>query len=169
MSAETASAEAGTAVADDRGGKFLTFFLADEEYGIEILRVREIIGLMAITPVPRTPECIRGVINLRGKVIPILDLRRRFDLPSIEDTEESCIIVVQSGDDMVGVFVDKVSEVTDIEDADIDDPPSFGEDVNTDYILGIGKGEGHVRLLLDIDCVLTIEDLGAILPALREG
>lgn len=142
----------------ERGGKFLSFYLEREEYGIEILRVREIIGLMAITSVPRTPRYIRGVINLRGKVIPIVDLRLKFDMPEIDTTEETCIIVVQSGDDSVGVVVDKVSEVLDIVDEDIVDAPSLGADVNTDYILGIGKSEDRVRLLLDINKVLASVD-----------
>lgn len=142
----------------ERGGKYLSFFLEREEYGIEILRVREIIGLMAITSVPRTPQYIRGVINLRGKVIPIVDLRLKFDMPETDTTEETCIIVVQSGKESVGVIVDKVSEVLDIVDEDIVDAPSLGADVNTDYILGIGKSEARVRLLLDIGKVLASVD-----------
>lgn len=151
--------QGGAAVAEirDRGGKYLSFFLDEEEYGIEILRVREIIGLMPITSVPRTPPSIRGIINLRGKVIPVLDLRERFRLEAVEATEQTCIIVVQSREDVVGVVVDKVSEVLDISDQDIDDAPAFGSDVDTDYILGIGKSEGRVRLLLDIDRVLDFE------------
>lgn len=147
--------EVGVAARRERGGKYLTFFLDREEYGIEIVRVREIIGLMTITSVPRTPEYLRGVINLRGKVIPIIDLRLKFDMPEVENTEETCIIVVQSGDDSVGAVVDKVSEVLDITDEDIVDAPSLGADVNTDYILGIGKSESGVKLLLDIDKVLS--------------
>jgi len=145
-------------IARERGGKYLSFFLDQEEYGIEILRVREIIGLMAITSVPRTPRYIRGVINLRGKVIPIIDLRLKFDMPEVEATDETCIIVVQSGDDSVGTVVDKVSEVLDIPEEDIVDAPSLGADVNTDYILGIGKAEDRVKLLLDIDKVLAAVD-----------
>lgn len=145
----------------ERGGKYLSFFLDREEYGIEILRVREIIGLMPITSVPRTPEYLRGVINLRGKVIPIIDLRLKFDMPGVEHTEETCIIVVQSGDDSVGAVVDKVSEVLDIPDDDIVDAPNLGADVDTDYILGIGKSESGVKLLLDIDRVLSsVETIG---------
>ncbi|MDH5588948.1 MAG: chemotaxis protein CheW [Gemmatimonadota bacterium] len=148
-----------------RGGKYLSFFLDEEEYGIEILRVREIIGLMPITQVPRTPPSIRGIINLRGKVIPVLDLRRRFRLPEVEATQQTCIIVVQSHEDVVGIVVDKVSEVLDIGAQDIDDAPAFGRDVETDYILGIGKYEGRVRLLLDIDRVLDFETFrGLSLP-----
>ena len=147
--------ELNRAIGGERGGKYLSFFLDREEYGIEILRVREIIGLMPITSVPRTPEYLRGVINLRGKVIPIIDLRLKFDMPGVENTEETCIIVVQSGDESVGAVVDKVSEVLDIPDEDIVDAPSLGADVNTDYILGIGKPDSGVKLLLDIDKVLS--------------
>ncbi len=147
--------EASVVARRERGGKYLSFFLDREEYGIEILRVREIIGLMPITSVPRTPEYLRGVINLRGKVIPIIDLRLKFDMPGVEHTEETCIIVVQSGEDSVGAVVDKVSEVLDITDENIVDAPSLGADVNTDYILGIGKSESGVKLLLDIDKVLS--------------
>lgn len=144
------------------GGKFLTFFLRGEEYGLEILKVQEIIGMMGVTPVPRTPEFICGVINLRGKVIPIVDLRLKFGMESVEHTEETCIIVVQAQGLQIGIVVDKVSEVLDIASDDIEDAPSFGTDVNTDYILGIGKSEGRVKLLLDIDRVLIREDFAGI-------
>jgi purine-binding chemotaxis protein CheW len=144
---------------EGRGGKFLTFFLAGEEYGIEILKVHEIIGMMSITAVPRTPEFIRGVINLRGKIIPIIDLRLKLDMEATEQTDETCTIVVQAGELEIGVVVDKVSEVLDIASGDIDDAPAFGGDVRSDYILGIGKSEGRVKLLLDIDRVLTRQDM----------
>ncbi len=150
-----AMAEAGLKHA---GGKFLTFFLAGEEYGIEILKVHEIMGMMDITAVPRTPEFVRGVINLRGKVIPIVDLRLKFGMEAIEQTDETCIIVVQAGGAEIGVVVDRVSEVLDIAGEDIDEAPSFGANVNTDYILGIGKSEGRVKLLLDIDKVLSSQE-----------
>lgn len=136
-------------------GKFLTFFLGDEEYGIEILRVREIIGMMPITWVPRTPDFIRGVLNLRGQVIPIVDLRLKFGMEATEDTEETCTIVVQTGGDMVGIVVDQVSEVLDISEDEIVDAPSFGTEVDTSYILGIGKSGDSIKLLLDIEKVLA--------------
>ena len=151
--------QAGQEDADSKGGKFLTFFLAGEEYGLEILKVHEIIGLMPITPVPRTPMYINGVINLRGKVIPIVDLRLKLEMDSTETTDQTCIIVVQASGFDVGVIVDKVSEVLDIAGSEIDDPPSFGTDVNSEYILGIGKSEGRVKLLLDIDKVLSMNEL----------
>jgi purine-binding chemotaxis protein CheW len=145
--------------ADSKGGKFLTFFLAGEEYGLEILKVHEIIGLMPITPVPRTPTYVNGVINLRGKVIPIVDLRLKLEMDSTEQTDQTCIIVVQASGLDVGVIVDKVSEVLDIAGNEIDEAPSFGTNVNSDYILGIGKSEGRVKLLLDIDKVLSMNEL----------
>ncbi len=145
-------------VLHNKGGKFLSFFLADEEYGIEILKVQEIIGMMGITRVPRMPEFIRGVINLRGKVIPIIDLRLKFGMPAKEQTEQTCIIVVRTRGVELGIVVDKVSEVLDIPAKDIEETPSFGTSVNTEYILGIGKSDGHVKLLLDIDKVLSSQE-----------
>jgi purine-binding chemotaxis protein CheW len=148
----------GSKSASNRGGKFLSFFLADEEYGIEILKVQEIIGMMAVTRVPRTPGFVRGVINLRGKVIPIVDLRSKFGMETVEQTDETCIIVVKTDGVEIGVVVDRVSEVLDIADKDIDDTPSFGVDLHTDFILGIGKSGAKVKILLDIDKVLSAED-----------
>jgi purine-binding chemotaxis protein CheW len=147
------------ALAASRAGKYLTFFLADEEYGLEILRVREIIGIMDITTVPRTPEFVKGVINLRGKVIPVLDLRLKFNMPEAERTEETCVIVVQVDEVEIGIIVDKVSEVLDITADAIDDAPQFGTDINTDFILGMGKSEDRVTILLDISKVLAGTDL----------
>ena len=141
------------------GGMFLTFFLDAEEYGIEILTVREIIGLMPVTTVPQSPHYVRGIINLRGQVIPVVDLRVKFGMETVEDTDETCIIVVQTGGVMLGIVVDKVSEVLDIAAADIVDAPSLGAEINTDYLLGIGKPEGHVTLLLDIDQIFQSGDL----------
>ncbi|WP_284348724.1 chemotaxis protein CheW [Roseisolibacter agri] len=171
---------ASPAAAQDRGGKFLTFYLADEEYGVEILKVQEIIGLQPITRVPRTPAFIRGVINLRGKVIPIMDLRERFGMASAAEalagaTEAEvaaaeavrCIIVVEvvgpTGRAVpVGIVVDRVSEVSAIAGAEIEDAPSFGSGVRTEYLLGLGKSQGRVKLLLDIDRVLAADELGAL-------
>jgi purine-binding chemotaxis protein CheW len=152
-----------------KNGKFLTFYLAGEEYGIEILKVQEIIGMMTITPVPRTPRFIRGVINLRGKVITVVDLRLKFGMESKEQTEETCIIVVQTAGIQIGCVVDKVSEVLDIPADDIEDAPSFGADVNTEYILGIGKSQGKVKLLLDIDKVLSQQEMHSAQSAAVDG
>ncbi|MDM7913875.1 MAG: chemotaxis protein CheW [Candidatus Eisenbacteria bacterium] len=144
-----------TSNASQRAGKFLTFFLAGEEYGLEILKVQEIIGMMDITPVPRAPAYIQGVLNLRGKVIPIVDLRLRFGMESAERTPETCIIVVEANGMQTGIVVDQVSEVLDIPADEIEDAPAFGAEVQTDFILGIGKSEGRVKLLLDIDKALA--------------
>lgn len=149
MSTATMENEQGSSTTA-AGGKFLTFFLDQEEYGIEILSVREIIGLLPVTPVPQTPYYVQGVVNLRGQVIPVVDLRLKFDMAGIDPTEETCIIVVQTGGAQLGIIVDKVSEVLDIPTRDIVDAPTLGTEINTDYILGIGKSEGRVTLLLDI-------------------
>jgi purine-binding chemotaxis protein CheW len=142
-----------------RSGKFLTFFLAGEEYGIEILKVHEIIGILPITRVPQTSLFLRGVINLRGKVIPILDARLKFGMPAVEATNETCIIVVHLRGVEVGVIVDRVSEVVDIPEGDIDPAPSFGAGFNAEYILGIGKTQDRVKILLNIDRILISGEL----------
>ena len=151
--------------ADRRGrprlaGKYMTFKLAGEEYGLEILKVREIIGLMEITRVPRTREFIRGVINLRGKVIPVVDLRLKFGMEATAPTDQTVIIVVQfaSGDRemTMGILVDEVLEVLDIAAEDIEPPPDFGAgSIDTEFILGVGKAEKRVIFLLDIGRVLS--------------
>jgi purine-binding chemotaxis protein CheW len=147
----------------DKEGKYLTFTLAEEEYGIGILKIKEIIGMLPITSVPQTPEFVKGVINLRGKVIPVMDLRLRFGMPSIDYTERTCIIVVeiggQAGTILVGIVVDAVSEVLNIKGDDIEKTPIFGTKLNTDYILGMAKMEGGVKILLDIDQVLSGDEL----------
>jgi purine-binding chemotaxis protein CheW len=153
--------------ARDRAGKYLTFSLAGEEYGLEILKVREIIGMMAITAVPRTPGFIKGVINLRGKVIPVVDLRLKFGLEEGQRTDETCIIVVDVGSIEMGIIVDKVSEVLNIAAGDIEDTPSFGTSVDTAFILGMGKAKGKVTILLSIDKVLGGEDTEAIAEAAK--
>jgi purine-binding chemotaxis protein CheW len=141
------------------GGKFLTFFLAGEEYGIEILSVHEIIGILPITSVPGTPGYICGIVNLRGKIIPIVNLRSKFGMESKAQTSETCIIVVNVQGVEVGIVVDRVSEVINIGAADIEPPPSFGRDVNTDFILGIGKSALKVKILLNIDRVLSADQI----------
>lgn len=135
--------------------KFLTFALGGEEFGLEILKVREIIALMEITRVPRMPGFIRGVINLRGKVIPVVDLRVKFGMQEVEDTLETCVIVVFLGEMLMGVIVDKVSEVLDIPEEDIEDTPDFGVSIDTGFIMGMGKPRDKVIMLLDIDMVLS--------------
>jgi purine-binding chemotaxis protein CheW len=153
-------------VVSDKEEKYLTFVLADEEYGISILKIKEIIGMMSITTVPQTPEFVKGVINLRGKVIPVMDLRLRFGMEAIDYTERTCIIVVeiegQSGTVQIGIVVDSVSEVLNIKGDDVEETPTFGAKLNTDYILGMGKMEGGVKILLDIDRVLSGEEISIL-------
>jgi purine-binding chemotaxis protein CheW len=150
----------------DREGKYLTFSLANEEYGIGILKIKEIIGMMPITIVPQTPEFVKGVINLRGKVIPVLDLRRRFGMEPMVYTERTCIIVVEfagtAGNVMIGVVVDSVSEVLSIKGDVIEETPTFGTKLNTDYILGMAKIGKGVKILLDIDRVLGAEEISLL-------
>jgi purine-binding chemotaxis protein CheW len=150
----------------DRGGKYLTFRLAKEEYGVGILHVQEIIGMMAVTHVPRTPAYVRGVINLRGRVIPVVDLRLKFGMEGKEDTERTCIIVVEipgaSGAVTTGFIVDEVSEVLDIAASDIEDAPEFGAGLDTAFILGIAKMKGSVKILVDINRVLSARELAHI-------
>jgi len=147
----------------DREGKYLTFSLDREEYGIGLLKVKEIIGMMRITPVPQTPEYVKGVINLRGKVIPVIDLRLRFGLDYSEYNDRTCIIVVDAGTNSsrlhIGIVVDSVSEVINIKGSDIEDTPSFGATLDIDYISGMAKSGGSVKILLDIDKVLSTDQL----------
>lgn len=144
-----------------RGGKYLTFILAEEEYGLEILKVREIIGIMDITAVPQMPHFVKGVINLRGKVIPVIDLRLKFGLEPAEYTEETCVIVVDVGS-LTGIIVDTVQEVLDIKGDQIDPPPPLGATVDTSFVLGMGKVKDDVKILLDIEKVLNAEELRQI-------
>jgi purine-binding chemotaxis protein CheW len=153
----------------NREGKYLTFTLAEEEYGIGILKVKEIIGIMGITTVPQTPNYVKGVINLRGKVIPVVDLRLKFGMEAMEYTERTCIIVVEIEEDkrkiQMGIVVDAVSEVMNIKAGDIEDTPNFGSRLNTEYILGMAKIGGKVKILLDIGQVLSDSELVATASA----
>ena len=150
----------------DREGKYLTFIMANEEYGIGILKIREIIGMMPITTVPQTPDFVKGVINLRGKVIPVMDLRLRFEMEAIDYTERTCIIVVEielNGRIVhIGIVVDAVSEVLNIKNEEIEDTPTFGTKLDTDYIFGMAKREGGVKILLDIDRVLSQDEVALL-------
>ena len=154
------------AAATGRGGKYLTFTLAGEEYGIGILKINEIIGMMSITEVPQTPAFVKGVINLRGKVIPVIDLRLRFGMEPMAYTDRTCTVVVEtegaSGTILIGNVVDSVSEVLNIKNEDIEDPPTFGMQLNTESILGMAKVEGGVKILLNIDRVLDVEKMGLL-------
>ena len=158
-----------TAVAVDREGKYLTFSMAEEEYGIGILKVKEIIGMMAVTMVPQTPSYVKGVINLRGKIIPVVSLRLKFGLEEIDYTDRTCIIVVEvktgTGSVQMGIMVDAVSEVLNIRSAEIEDTPTFGTSLKTDFILGMAKTGNRVKILLDIDKVISGREMETVLQA----
>lgn len=166
MSENTETMDQAIKAVVEKEGKYLTFTMASEEYGIGILKIKEIIGMMPITTVPKTPEFVKGVINLRGKVIPVIDLRLRFGIDAIDYTERTCIIVVEvhgsAGTVQIGIVVDAVSEVLNINGEDIEKTPTFGSKLNTDYILGMAKIEGGVKLLLDIDKVLNEQEIAAL-------
>ncbi len=144
-------------------GKYLTFSLGQEEFGIAILKVKEIIGLMAFTPIPRTPHFVKGVINLRGRVIPVIDLRLKFEREAAPYDDRTCIVVVQSGQGessrTIGLVVDAVNEVANIHPDDLEATPRFGFQLDTRFILGMAKSGNNVRLLLDIDLILGGEEL----------
>ena len=135
-------------------GKYLTFALANEEYGIVITKVKEIIGMLPITRLPRTPDYICGVINLRGKIVSIIDMRLKFGMEQTKETKETVTIVIQTKCGEKGIIVDKVSEVLNISGEDIEPVPEFGASIDTEYILGIGKMDHKVKILLDIEKVL---------------
>ena len=161
MEFEMTDAEAKTT---NLGGKYLTFHLGAESYGIAVLKIREIMRLQPITAVPQMPSHIRGVLNLRGKIIPVVDLRVKFGFPSAEATDHTCIIVVQIASVsnrmvQMGLIVDGVEEVLNIGQKDIEETPDFGTSVDTSYILGMAKIHDAVKALLDIDRVL-VSDTG---------
>jgi purine-binding chemotaxis protein CheW len=163
---EVGTVEYVKTAASESEGKYLTFSLAGEEYGIGILKVKEIIGLMPVTMIPQTPRYVKGVINLRGKVIPVIDLRLKFEIEAMDYTERTCIIVVEIGKNtdriLIGIVVDSVSEVLNIKGGDIEETPNFGTRLEADYILGMAKATGGIKILLDIDRVLRAEELEAI-------
>ena len=155
-------AEAGKKESSTYEGQFLTFTLNNEEYGIEILKVREIIGVMDITTVPQTPEFMKGVINLRGTVIPVVDLRLKFSMPEEEHTQETCVIVVETNSSQVGIMVDSVSEVLNIQNGEIEETPSFGQGIDTDFIMGLGKVKERIIILLNIEQILSSEVMDVV-------
>ncbi len=166
----TTSPQNGSSAPDatTRGGRFLSFRLNGTDYGLPIREVREIIGMMKITPVPRTPHYVRGCMNLRGTIITVVDLRSILQMEVPEDTSETRIIVVEIGDTDAGMIVDSVCEVLDIDDQEIEDRPDLGGEVNTEFILGMGKKEEQVTILLDISKILSSGEtiaLGKIAPA----
>jgi purine-binding chemotaxis protein CheW len=162
MSVMTPAGDPAAAV-DPRAGKYLVFQIGKEEFGIPVLKVREIMGIQDITAVPQTPPYLKGVINLRGKVIPVVDLRLKFRLPEVEYNQRTCIIVVQvqheSASVLMGTVVDGVAEVLNVAAADVEDTPDFGNGVETPYVRGLAKIKGKVKILLDIDQVLNSQEL----------
>ena len=166
----TQQLEPAVAASRSKAGKYLTFTLHNESYGIEVLKVREIIRLTTITVVPQMPAYVRGVINLRGKIIPVMDLRLKFGFAEAESTEHTCIIVVQvklpdGKPAQMGLVVDGVEEVANIAGADIEETPDFGGQIATDYIVGMAKLKGAVKTLLDIDGVVGATALKTISTA----
>jgi purine-binding chemotaxis protein CheW len=146
---------------DTQKGKYLTFHLAKEDYGIEIRYVTEIIGIQKITEVPDMPAFVKGVINLRGKVVPVMDVRTRFDMPVREYDDRTCIIVVNIDDKSVGLVVDKVNEVADIPENQIEAPPRTTRE-STGYIQGMGKIGNEVKILLNVQKLLYSDELAMI-------
>jgi purine-binding chemotaxis protein CheW len=163
MSSATLIAENSTTRVESRAGKYLTFEIGQEEFGIRVLQVCEIMGLQDITVVPQTPPFVKGVINLRGKLIPVICLRSKFGLEPAKYTARTCIIVAQvkneAGTVPVGLIVDAVSEVLSISDVDIEDTPAFGPGATAAYLLGMAKVKSKVKILLDIDRVLETPDV----------
>jgi len=161
MDAETVTT--ATARARNRTGKYLTFSLSNESYGVDVLKVREITRFLKITPVPQMPAYVKGVINLRGKVLPVIDLRLKFGLEAAEATERTCIVVVRvtaGGQDItLGMIVDSVEEVINLNEAEIEETPEFGVKVDTAYLMGMAKVKGAIKTLLDIDKVVSPETL----------
>lgn len=155
-----------------KSGKYITFTLANEDYGLYILSVKEIIGMMKVTKVPKTPDFVRGVINLRGKIHPVIDLRKRFNLEMKDDDERTPIIIVEvrqgSSVQFIGIVVDSVSEVINVEKGDIEKSPAFGQSMDTSFILGLAKINNRVVTLLDIDQILSNEHL-VVVSELAEG
>lgn len=150
----------------DLAGKYLTFEIGDESYGLQILRVQEIIKMQEITKIPRTPDFVEGVINLRGKIMPVIDMRKAFAMEEKETSRNTCIIIVQAqrGETsaILGVVVDKVAEVLEIAAEEIEPAPSFGSQVETQFILGMAKSKDSVNILLDINKVVDEEMLSSL-------
>lgn len=166
-----------TQISDARGGvppavlgaakgpsKHLIFSLGKEEFAVPVAKVKEIIGMLEVTPVPHTAEYVRGVINLRGKVVPVIDLRLKLGVPSVQYDERTCIVVVQpemaKSVFLIGVIVDGVSEVMPVQSSDIEKTESFSHGlISSGYVQGVAKIRGKVKILLDLDCVLSQTEL----------
>ena len=144
--------------------QYLTFMLAQEQFAIGILGIKEIIEYHGLTEVPMMPPCVRGVINLRGAVVPVLDMLARFGRPSSETTKRTCVVIVEiegvEEKHVVGLLVDAVNEVLDIAPSDIEPPPSFGARIRSDFLHGVGKVRGKFVLLLDVHRALSLDEIG---------
>lgn len=153
--------------------RLFTFKLSGSDYGVPILRVQEIVALPPVTPVPRTPEFVRGVINLRGRVVPVVDLRTRFGMAASPDTDRTCVVIIQvegeSGAMRMGVVVEDLAEVVDVPEDDVVDPPEFGAGIDTEFLLGMGRVAQRVIILLDVDKVLTSADVATVRQAAGES
>ncbi|MEX1182143.1 MAG: chemotaxis protein CheW [Gemmatimonadota bacterium] len=158
----TDNAASGAPGSMAQGGKYLTLFLGAEEYGLDVTKVQEIIRMLPITRVPRTPAFLRGIVNLRGRIVPVLELRARLGLAPIEEARETCIVVVRSGDLLMGIIVDEVRDVLDILSDEIQAVPDFGVSVDTTYLSGLARRQERVVLLLEIARVLTDLELNAV-------
>lgn len=169
--AQSSKTPANDVVADPRSGKYLIFQLGREEFGAGVMKIREIMKMQEITTVPQTLPFIEGVINLRGRVIPVVDLRTKFGLERQEHTDRTCIIVVRTqsseGELPMGIIVDGVVEVLTLNGADVEDTPDFGQGTSSPYLLGMAKVKGKVKILLDIDQVLSSHELKGISSILQ--
>lgn len=145
-------------VEDTQKNKYLTFFLDNEEFGIEIYNIIEIIGIEAITNIPHTPDFIKGIINLRGLVIPVLEVRTRFRKPSVAYTDRTCIVVATYKDIMIGLIVDSVNEVASIPSESIQAPPNAKSGYHNKYVKNVGKVGDKMKLLLDLNKLLNDEE-----------
>jgi purine-binding chemotaxis protein CheW len=156
----------GLANTESRAGKYLTFRLCKEEFAIEVTAIREIMGMQEITPTAQAAACVKGVINLRGKVIPVIDLRVKFGLPEAEYTPRTCIIVVQieceATQTLIGAVVDGVSEVLTLKPCEIDDTPDFREGWDCPYVTGMAKIKGKIKILLDVNKVLSADEVSGL-------
>jgi len=161
--AQRAAAAAHVAAVPTEPAQYLTFMLAGETFAIGILAIKEIIEYSSLTEVPMMPACVRGVINLRGAVVPVMDLLARFGRAPSATTKRTCIVIVElsAGGErqVVGVVVDAVNEVLDIDPVDIEPPPAFGARIRTDFIQGMGKVKGKFVILLDVDHVLSLDEI----------
>ncbi len=150
-------------------GKYLIFELGSEEFGVSVLKVNEIMKMQQITTVPRTPHFLQGVINLRGRIVPVVNLRRKFSMSEQGETDRTCIVVMrvemEGGEQPMGVIVDGVVEVLLLAEEDVEDTPDFGREATSTYVRGMAKSKGKVKILLDIDRVLSSQETGSFIMA----